>query len=157
VLLPDNVFFGPPGALVQLLPVFERRRAHVTGLIEVTAGEAPAFGNCGDVRLERIGDGEYRVLELGDKGPGFLSMAGGERRVRWYARHILLPSFFDYLERFGVEKGGEVDDVPVFKAMVEEEFVVGKVLRGKGFDAGNERGLLAAQCYRWKMESESWS
>jgi len=156
VALPDNVFFGSTGPLSQLVPVFERHGGHVTGLIRITREEASTFGNCGSVQVEAIGNGEYRVTALGDKGAGFSAVKGSRKAFRWYARHIFLPSFFDYLERFGVEVHGEVDDVPVLKGLVAEEGIVGKLLVGKGFDAGNERGFLATQRYLWGEVSRSW-
>lgn len=156
VVLPDNVFFGPRGALTQILPLFGRYRTHLTGLIRVDAADAPTFGDCGAVRVENITDGEYRVLEIGDKGEGFSSIEAGTETFRWYARHVLLPSFFEYLDRHGVERGGEIDDVPVLQAVAAGEGIVGKLLVGRGFDAGNERGLLAVHRYLWEEESRGW-
>lgn len=157
VILPDNVFFGPRGPLSQLMPVFQSYGQHVTGLIRVTAEDAPTFGNCGAVRVEVLGNDEYRVIEIGDKRPGYLSIDTGRTAIRWYARHILMPSFFDYLERYGVERHGEVDDVPVLKALAAEEGIIGKLLEGRGFDAGNERGMIAAQRFLWEEVIGTWS
>jgi UTP--glucose-1-phosphate uridylyltransferase len=157
VLLPDNVFFGSPAPLSQIVPVHEREKTHVTGLIKTNSEEAITFGNCGAVNVEVIGDGEYRVLEIGDKGKGFFSQEEGVEVYRWYARHIFPPSFFDYLDKYGVEKDNEVDDVPVLKALVMEEGIIGRLLDGKGFDVGNERGLMAAQKFLWEGVSKTWS
>jgi UTP--glucose-1-phosphate uridylyltransferase len=156
VILPDNFFFGSPGPLSQLIPVYEKHDMNITGLIRVTRKEAPSFGNCGSVRVESIGNGEYRIAGLGDKAPGFFSMKDGEEALRWYARHIFLSSFFEHLDRFGMEKNNEIDDVPVLKAMIAEEGIIGKLLDGRGFDVGNERGLIAAQGFIWEEVSSTW-
>ncbi len=157
VLLPDNVFFGSRAPLSQIVPVFEREMTHVTGLIKTNSEEAATFGNCGAVDVEKTGNGEYRVIGIGDKGKGYFSLEKGREVLRWYARHIFLPSFFEHLDRYSVEKNGEVDDVPVLKAMAREERIVGKLLEGKGFDVGNERGLMAAQRFLWEEVSRDWS
>ncbi len=157
VILPDNVFFGSRGPLSQLLPVFRRYGQHVTGLIRVAAEDAPSFGNCGAVRFEVLGNDEYRVIEIGDKRPGFFSLDVGKTAIRWFARHIFMPSFFDYLETYGVERDCEIDDVPVLQALAAEEGIIGKLLEGRGFDAGNERGMIAAQRYLWEEVRETWS
>jgi UTP--glucose-1-phosphate uridylyltransferase len=157
VLLPDNVFFGARSPLAQLVPVFESHQKNVTGLIRVNAEDAPSFGNCGSVKLEEIGVGEYRVLEVGEKNPGFFSQESATDVIRWYARHIFLPSFFDYLERYRVEINNEVDDVPVLQAIAADEGIIGKLLDGRGYDVGNERGLVAAQRFLWEEVSSTWS
>lgn len=157
VLLPDNVFFGERGPLSQLIPVFQSYGQHVTGLIRVSAEDAPSFGNCGAVRVEVLGNDEYRVLQIGDKQPGYFSLEAGRTAIRWYARHIFMPSFFDYLDRYGVETDDEIDDVPVLKALAAEEGIIGKLLEGRGFDVGNERGMISAQRFLWEEVRETWS
>lgn len=64
--------------------------------------------------------------------------------IRGFARHILFPHFFDYIERTRSNSGKELDDVPVFQLMQSEKGVLGYLLEGKGFDTGNPLGYQAA-------------
>lgn len=142
LLYPDDIFPDTPPAMGQLIRRFEETGSIVTGLIRVREDEGGRFGNCGRVELDHIEGPAYRVRKLYDKGKGsFCVGPGGE--MRWTGRHVLLPSFLEYLEaaRTGTR---ELDDVGAFQRLVCEEGMGGLLIEGAVFDVGNMEGYLTA-------------
>ncbi|MEE9165631.1 MAG: hypothetical protein V3U15_05155, partial [Nitrospinota bacterium] len=67
--------------------------------------------------------------------------------IRGFARHILFPHFFEYIERIRSDSNGELDDVPVFQLLLKEKGMIGCLLEGKGYDVGNPPGYQAANIF----------
>jgi len=147
VILPDNIFLpkkGFPPAIKQILNVYKKYKKNTVGLIRISSSEAKTFGNCGRVKLEKF-NRVYRITELGDKREGYYEQKE-EWGLRTFARYILKPEFFDYILwlRKRVQPGEEVDDVPILQRLAKEGKLIGVILKGKGFDAGNLRGYFRA-------------
>lgn len=144
IALPDNVFFSSTPSLRQMLPAFYKYQKGVLGLIKVSSREAKRFGNCGKVLCTRRSRNVYQLNKLYNKKPGAFLVKKGEVAIRMFSRQILLPDYFDYIERVKDKGREEQDDVPVLQQMIREKELLGCVLKGKGFDVGNWRGYFAA-------------
>lgn len=143
VVLPDNIFFSKVPAIQQLVKPFQKYALSVIGLIRVSRAEAERFGNCGLVRGQLLEKGIWRLTALSDKGPGSLKIEG-ETALRTFGRSIFSPALFQHVEVVRPAAKGELDDVPVMQEMIKNGKLLGCLLDGKGFDAGNMPGYGAA-------------
>ena len=144
VLLPDNVCFAATPAVGQMLPHLEKGRCALA-LIEYRRETAGWFGNCGRVDCQPIDDPLYRITRLHDKGSGNFDLGGRTRELVGYARYLLQPYFFDYLEDSApADPVMEWDDTPVLQKIIGDRQMTGVRLTGEAFDAGNPAGYMAA-------------
>jgi UTP-glucose-1-phosphate uridylyltransferase len=115
------------------------------GLLLLRGKETEGFGNVGIVQGEEREPGIVSVRSLSSKVSGPLILREGERILKAVPRWILGTHFFSYLERTKGED--EWDDAQALQLLCTEQEVVGKVLEGRGFDAGNPLGYQAAQTF----------
>ena len=151
LMMPDFVLFGRTPALSQLIPVYERFDRDIIGLIEVRAKEAAGFGNVGIVQGQEQEPGIVAIQGISGKIPNPLILREEERVLKAVPRWILGPHFFDYLERTKGE--GEWDDTPALQMLCTERKVLGRILEGRGFDAGNPLGYQAAQAFAQELDA----
>ena len=143
LMMPDRLLFGSYPALTQMIPVYERFRQDILGVLTIGAREAGGFGNVGIVEETELEQGIVEIHGFSDKLEDPLILKEGQTVLKHAGRSILGPHFFSYLERMrgGIE---EWDDTPALRAMCRERTVIGKVLEGTGFDVGNPTGYRAA-------------
>ena len=149
LLLPDNIFFPYArgrSALAQVLEGFRAGRGDTTGLVRVRKEYAHTWGHAGLVSLSQRGDRLARIERLHPKRRGTLRLIKGVSAYKTFARTVLLPHFFDYLEDASKRRRGG-DEVPALQAIIKHDGLSGVLLRGRGFDAGNPAGYGAAVAY----------
>jgi len=144
LMMPDRLLFSAHPALAQMIPVYEHFKQDIVGILSVGAGEAKAFGNVGILQAMQLEEGIVEVRGFSGKSKDPLILKEREKVLKTAGRWILGPHFFSYLER---TRGGkqEWDDAPALQAIAQERKVIGKVLEGTGFDAGNPSGYQAAK------------
>jgi UTP--glucose-1-phosphate uridylyltransferase len=147
LLLPDNIFFSDTSSLYTLAEVFNKYKKDVGALTTICRDQFKLYGNAGKVELKKIDDRVYSIQEIKDKGRGFFESNLHGPIIRGFARHILFSHFFDYIERIRSDSNGELDDVPVFQLLLKEKGLLGCLLDGKGYDAGNPSGYQAANIF----------
>lgn len=146
LLLPDNVFFpsrNAPGAMAQVIEAFPRVDSDLCALIRVKPEHARSFSHAGLVDLEQSVRGPTRIATLHGKRKGALRIRGGKAAYKAFARAVLLPHFFDHLERTATGRR-DADEVPALQALARDHGLHGILLKGRGFDAGNPDGYAAA-------------
>ena len=147
LLLPDNILLPDASPFHLLAEAFNKYKKNVGALTTIYPKEFKLFGNCGKVELEKIDDRVYSIKEIKDKERGVFVSNSYDPIIRGFARHILFPYFFDYIERIRSDTNGELDDVPVFQLLLKEKGMIGCLLDGKGYDVGNPLGYQAANEY----------
>tara|TARA_B100000315_G_scaffold75344_1_gene68945 strand:- start:882 stop:1718 length:837 start_codon:yes stop_codon:yes gene_type:complete len=147
LLLPDNIFFSDTSSLYTLAEVFTEYRKDVGALTTICRDQFKLFGNAGKVELKKIDERVYSIKEIKDKERGVFESNLHSPIIRGFARHILFPHFFDYIERIRSDSNGELDDIPVFQLLLKEKGLLGCLLDGKGYDAGNPSGYQAANIF----------
>jgi UTP--glucose-1-phosphate uridylyltransferase len=145
LMMPDFVFFGDNPPLAQMIPLYERCVYDIVGLIHVRGKEAKGFGNVGIVQGEEGELGVVAIRSLSGKVSGPLILKEDEQILKAAPRWILGPHFFSYLERTKGEK--EWDDEPALQMLCREKEVWGRILEGRGFDAGNPEGFQSAEVF----------
>ncbi|UCF56572.1 MAG: hypothetical protein JSW15_10950 [Deltaproteobacteria bacterium] len=143
LIMPDFLLYGTSPALTQMIPLYERFRLDIVGVLAIGAMEAEGFGNVGIFKPTPLQEGIVEVRGVSEKSKDPLLLEEGKTIHKTIGRCILGPHFFSYLERMRWEKG-EWDDAPAFRAMCTERRVIGKILEGTAFDVGNPIGYRAA-------------
>jgi UTP--glucose-1-phosphate uridylyltransferase len=149
LLLPDNVFFpyaGMRSALAQVLRAFETIGRDTTGLIKVRAKDSGTYSHAGLIRQSPRRSGPLDILKLHPKRKGSLRIGPHRAVYKTFARTVLLPHFFDYLED-SARRDPACDETRALQIIVKRHGLSGIPLRGRGFDAGNPAGYAAAQAY----------
>ena len=144
LLLPDNIFLPGISPLHSLAVAFNKYKKDVGALTKIYPVEFKLFGNCGKVELEKIDGRVYSIKEIKDKERGVFVSNSDDPIIRGFARHILFPHFFEYIEKTRSDSNGDLDDVPVFQLLLKEKGMIGCLLDGKAYDAGNPLGYQAA-------------
>jgi len=151
LMMPDFIFFGDTPAFGQLIPLYERFRRDVVGLLLLRREETAGFGNVGIVQGGESEPGIVSVRSLSGKVPGTLIIKEDEHILKAVPRWILGPHFFSYLEK---TKGkGEWDDTPALQLLCKEREVRGTVLESRGFDVGNPVGYEAAEAFASHLDA----
>ncbi len=144
LMMPDFLLFGSHPALVQMIPLYERFRQDIVAVISLGAREARGFSNVGIVQATQLERGTVEVHGFSGKSKGPLILREGETILKLAGRWILGPHVFSYLDRVRAWKE-EWDDAPALQRMTHERRVIGKILAGRAFDAGNPLGYRAAE------------
>lgn len=156
MLLPDNVL--PEGSGVNpLLDAGAPPDRLVFGVVQVTRGEAEYFGNSGGFEGEKQPDGSFRITGLQPKGEGTFREAGTRwPRPRTVGRALLPEEFFRRAHRSPPDpETGEVDDVPVYREMLQSQPALGVPLKADLYDMGepNRYLRLCARVHRARSDT----
>jgi len=144
LMMPDFLLFGSSPALSQMLPLYERFRTDIVGVLALGAEEAEGFGNVGIFQPTRLEKDVVEVYDISEKLKTPLMPEDGKTTYKAIGRSLFGPHFFSYLERVRPLKGAW-DDAPAFRALCMEKKVIGRILKGTGFDVGNPIGYRAAK------------
>jgi UTP--glucose-1-phosphate uridylyltransferase len=144
LMMPDFLLFGSSPALSQMTPLYERFGRDIVGVLALSAVEAEGFGNVGIFQPRWLDVDVVEVRGVSRKLKTPLMPKDGETIYKAIGRCLFGPHFFSYLERVRPLRG-EWDDAPAFRALCMERKIIGKILEGTGFDAGNPMGYRAAK------------
>jgi UTP--glucose-1-phosphate uridylyltransferase len=150
LVMPDNILLDSLPVVSQMIPFFSREPRDMLGALRLEAEHASRFGNVGVLETEAISDENKKLMNVrrfSDKISGPLQIPSGESVVKNFGGSIFLPHFFDYIEKLRPHIEGELDDVPIVQAIIEEKGLLAVALEGNGFDVGNSAGYWAANLH----------
>ena len=150
LVMPDNILLDGLPVVSQMIPFFSREPRDMLGALRLEAEQASRFGNVGVLETEAISDENKKLMNVrrfSDKISGPLQIPSGESVVKNFGGSIFLPHFFDYTEKLRPHIEGELDDVPIVQAIIEEKGLLAVALEGNGFDVGNSAGYWAANLH----------
>jgi UTP--glucose-1-phosphate uridylyltransferase len=150
LVMPDNILLDGLPVVSQMIPFFSREPKDMLGALRLEAGQASRFGNVGILETEAISAESKKIMSvssLSDKITSPLHIPEGESVLKNFGGSILLPHFFDYVEKLRPHIEGELDDVPVVQAIIKEKGLLAVALEGNGFDVGNSAGYWAANLH----------
>jgi UTP--glucose-1-phosphate uridylyltransferase len=150
LVMPDNILLDGLPVVSQMIPFFSREPRDMLGALRLEAEQALRFGNVGVLETEAISDESKKIMNVrrfSDKISEPLHIPAGETVLKNFGGSIFLPHFFDYIERLRPHIEGELDDVPVVQAIIEEKGLLAVALEGNGFDVGNSAGYWAANLH----------
>ena len=137
VILPDDIIAAEPGALAQLLEVFDRYEASVIAVEEV---DGPAIQSYGVIDSEPVADGVYRVRGTVEKP----ALADAPSNLGIVGRYVLTPQIFDALAEVKEGAIGELQLTDGLAILLGTQDIYALRFQGTRYDVGNPMGLLRA-------------
>lgn len=137
VILPDDIIAAEPGALSQLLEVFEKYEASVIAVEEV---DGPAIQSYGVIDPEPVSDGVYRVRGTVEKP----ALADAPSNLGIVGRYVLTPQIFDALAEVKEGAIGELQLTDGLAILLRDQDIYALRFHGTRYDVGNPMGLLRA-------------
>jgi UTP--glucose-1-phosphate uridylyltransferase len=138
VLLADDMIKNDgPGAMAQMVDVYQRTGASVIGVEEVPPQKTRSYGIV-DVQTNAQGFQEIRTMvekPEPEDAPSNLGVIG---------RYVLDGAVFRYLRDVQAGAGGEIQLTDGIAAMLEQHPVLALPLEGERFDCGSRNGFIKA-------------
>lgn len=137
VILADDLIAGEPGAMEQMVRVFDDTHSSVLGVETVAREET---GSYGIVEVQQNTRGYQQVASIVEKphpdvAPSNLAVVG---------RYILTSRIFDKLINTVPGAGGEIQLTDGIAALMKDEPVLALPFQGKRYDCGSKLGYLKA-------------
>ncbi|MCL6261806.1 UTP--glucose-1-phosphate uridylyltransferase GalU [Craterilacuibacter sp. RT1T] len=137
VILADDLIDGEPGAMEQMVKVFNQTHSSILGVETVPHEQT---GSYGIVEVKENGRGQQQVTSIVEKphpdvAPSNLAVVG---------RYILTPRIFDKLVNTQAGAGGEIQLTDGIAALMKDEAILALPLRGTRYDCGSKLGYLKA-------------
>ena len=137
LLADDMVKNDGPGALSQMIDVYEQTGSSVLGVEEVPIERTSSYGIVGVQENEA---GHRAIQTMVEKprpedAPSNLGVIG---------RYVLDGSVFRYLHNIGKGSGGEIQLTDGIAAMLKEHPVLALPLEGERYDCGSRHGFIEA-------------
>ncbi|AUH49661.1 UTP--glucose-1-phosphate uridylyltransferase [Chromobacterium sp. ATCC 53434] len=137
VILADDLIEGAPGAMEQMVKLFDETHTSVLGVETVAPEET---GSYGIVKTAGDAQGHQRVEHIVEKprpeeAPSNLAVVG---------RYILTPRIFDKLVNTAAGAGGEIQLTDGIAALMKSEAVLALPFNGTRYDCGSKLGYLKA-------------
>lgn len=136
VILADDLIDGEPGAIEQMVNVYQQTGASVLG-VETVAREHTASYGIVDVEDKNGQQHIFNIVEKPhpDVAPSTLAVVG---------RYILSPRIFDKLVNVSSGVGGEIQLTDGIAALLKDETVIAHPFKGVRYDCGTKLGYLKA-------------
>ena len=137
VVLPDDIIAHSPGAIAQMVQVFDQVNA---GVIAVEALPWEVVHNYGVVDVTQVSDGVHKILGLVEKPP----REQAPSNLTIVGRYILPPEIFSCLENTQPGAKGEIQLTDGLLALLQDHELYAYEFAGVRFDGGTPMGLLRA-------------
>jgi UTP--glucose-1-phosphate uridylyltransferase len=137
VMLGDDIVVNDKPCMAQLLRVHSDKEASVVGVERVPKNQVDKYGVIDGVEES---DGVYRVNDLVEKpapedAPSDLAVIG---------RYVFEPQIFDYLEKIGPGKNGEIQLTDAMRMLCKDRRLYGLRFDGRRFDIGSKVDWIRA-------------
>lgn len=136
VVLADDLIDAHPGALSQMMPVYNQTGFNVLGVESVDPQQTGAYGIV-EVARQQGFDYIRNIIEKPhpDEAPSNLGVVG---------RYILSARIFDFLTNLPIGTGGEIQLTDAIARLLTEEKMIAYAINGKRYDCGDKLGYLEA-------------
>lgn len=137
VILADELIDAKPGALAQMIKVYEETGSSVLGVNEVPHEEVSSYGIVKLSDQPSMGNKIAQMVEKPkpEQAPSNLAAIG---------RYILTPRIFSELRKTQRGVGGEIQLTDAISALLNYEAIFAHVIEGKRYDCGSKLGYLEA-------------
>jgi UTP--glucose-1-phosphate uridylyltransferase len=137
ILLPDDLMFGRPGCLAQMVAAYEKVGGNIICAQEVPAERTASYG------IITPGRREGRLTEVKglvekpepEEAPSTLAVVG---------RYILQPEVMQILEKQERGAGGEIQLTDAMAALIGDQSFHGVTFEGERHDCGDKTGFVIA-------------
>uniref|UniRef100_E1TII5 UTP--glucose-1-phosphate uridylyltransferase n=1 Tax=Burkholderia sp. (strain CCGE1003) TaxID=640512 RepID=E1TII5_BURSG len=137
VILADDLLYGEPPVLTQMVDVFNHYHSSVIGVETIAREHSSSYGVVGGREWD---DGLLKVSTIVEKpapkdAPSNLGVVG---------RYILTPAIFRHIRNLSPGAGGEYQLTDALQALLANEQVLAYRYAGTRFDCGSKIGYLKA-------------
>jgi UTP--glucose-1-phosphate uridylyltransferase len=137
VMLADDLLYGQPPVMRQMIDVFDHYHSSVIGVEEIPPQDTKSYGivdgrEWGESIIKISGIVEKPAPEV---APTNLGVVG---------RYVLKPRVFAHLRALKPGAGGELQLTDAIEALLADEQVLAYKYRGTRFDCGSKIGYLKA-------------
>jgi UTP--glucose-1-phosphate uridylyltransferase len=137
ILLGDDLIDSEVPCTRQLIDIFEKEKASVVGVMEVSPAEVSKYGIVGGKMLNsRL----MQVENLVEKP----AAASAPSRFAIPGRYVLTPTIFDCLRETKPGKGGEIQLTDGLQLLAKRERLLAYQFEGTRYDTGDRLGFIDA-------------
>jgi len=137
VILADDLLYGTPPVMTQMIEVFDHYHSSVIGVEEIPAQDSRSYGVIDGNEWER---NIFKLSGIVEKpepevAPSNLGVVG---------RYVLKPRIFDHIRALKPGAGGELQLTDAIQSLLADEQVLAYKYHGTRFDCGSKLGYLKA-------------
>ncbi|NPT40331.1 UTP--glucose-1-phosphate uridylyltransferase GalU [Paraburkholderia sp. 1N] len=137
VILADDLLYGTPPVMTQMIEVFNHYHSSVIGVEEISAQDTKSYGiidgrEWGDSIIKMSGIVEKPEPSMAPSNPGVVG------------RYVLKPRIFKHLRAITPGAGGELQLTDAIQSLLADEQVLAYKYDGTRFDCGSKLGYLKA-------------
>ncbi|CAE6840684.1 UTP--glucose-1-phosphate uridylyltransferase GalU [Paraburkholderia nemoris] len=137
VILADDLLYGTPPVMTQMIEVFDHYHSSVIGVEEIAAQDTKSYGI---IDGKEWGDSIIKMAGIVEKPEP--SMAPSNLGV--VGRYVLKPRIFKHLRAITPGAGGELQLTDAIQSLLADEQVLAYKYDGTRFDCGSKLGYLKA-------------
>ena len=145
VILADDLIDHQPGALSQMVAVFNALGGSVLGVEDVPKASTRSYGVVSGTEVVPRTEKVSAIIEKPAPESAPLRMTPqGEVALAVVGRYILTPKIFELLEQVKPGAGGEIQLTDGISALLQHEAVFAHRFTGTRYDCGSKLGYLKA-------------
>lgn len=137
VILADELIDAKPGALAQMIEVYEQTGSSVLGVNEVPHDEVSSYG------IVKLADKSLKHKKI-EKIVEKPKIEDAPSNLAAIGRYILTPRIFSELRNTQRGVGGEIQLTDAISEVLHYEAIFAHVIEGKRYDCGSKLGYLEA-------------
>ncbi|HCY39737.1 MAG: UTP--glucose-phosphate uridylyltransferase [Pseudomonadota bacterium] len=137
VILADELIDAKPGALAQMVEVYNQTGSSVLGVNEVNPEDVSSYG------IVKLADKslKFKKIEAIVEKP---SQENAPSNLAAVGRYILTPRIFNELRNTPRGVGGEIQLTDAISEVLHYEAIFAHIIDGKRYDCGSKLGYLEA-------------
>ena len=145
VILADDLIHHTPGAMAQMVEVFNARGGSVLGVEDVPKASTRSYGVVSGTQLDERTEKVSAIVEKpAPEVAPLRKTAQGEVALAVVGRYILTPKIFELLQQVKPGAGGEIQLTDGISALLQHEAVFAHRFAGTRYDCGSKLGYLKA-------------
>ncbi|PRY04137.1 UTP--glucose-1-phosphate uridylyltransferase GalU [Paraburkholderia sp. BL25I1N1] len=137
VILADDLLYGTPPVMTQMIEVFDHYHSSVIGVEEIPAQETKSYGIVDGKKWE---DSIIKMSGIVEKPEPSVALSN----LGVVGRYVLKPRIFDHLRALKPGAGGELQLTDAIQSLLADEQVLAYKYHGTRFDCGSKLGYLKA-------------
>ena len=137
VLLPDELMWGTPGFMKQMVAAYEKVGGNLIGALEVAPEETDKYGIITPGRVDGPLTEVLEVIEKPTKGTA-------KSNLMTPGRYILQPEVMRILDNPVTGAGGEIQLTDAMAQLIGKQPFHGYTFDGQRFDCGDKAGYIQA-------------
>ena len=145
VILADDLVHHTPGALAQMVAVFNAQGGSVLGVEDVPKASTRSYGVVSGTAVDERTEKVSAIVEKPAPEVAPLRQTPqGEVALAVVGRYILTPKIFELLQQVRPGAGGEIQLTDGISALLQHEAVFAHRFLGTRYDCGSKLGYLKA-------------